>query len=50
MQLTLYVFKLWIHFLLEPGDVVDGIIYLLSDNARMINGIVLPIDGGFTAC
>ena len=47
---TYLVFKLWIHFLLEPGDVVDGIIYLLSDNARMINGIVLPIDGGFTAC
>lgn len=34
----------------DPDDVADGIIFLLSDNARLINGIVMPIDGGFTAC
>jgi NAD(P)-dependent dehydrogenase (short-subunit alcohol dehydrogenase family) len=35
---------------LVPKDVVDGIVYLLSDCAAMVNGISLPIDGGFTAC
>lgn len=31
-------------------DVVDAIVYLLSDRSAMVNGITLPIDGGFTAC
>lgn len=30
----------------EPEDIADGIIFLLSDSARMISGICLPIDGG----
>jgi len=34
----------------EPKDVVDGIIFLLSDSSSMINGITMPIDGGYTAC
>ncbi|XP_067128102.1 L-xylulose reductase-like [Centruroides vittatus] len=34
----------------DPEHVVNGIIYLLSDKADMINGAILPIDGGFTAC
>lgn len=34
----------------DPDDVVNGIIFLLSDNARLINGTILPVDGGFTAC
>lgn len=34
----------------EVSDVVDAIIYLLSDKASMINGVTLPIDGGFLAC
>lgn len=34
----------------EVEDVVDVILYLLSDKASMINGVLLPIDGGFTAC
>ena len=31
----------------EPQDVVSVILFLLSDAARMINGVNLPIDGGF---
>merc|ERR1719219_1020437 len=34
----------------DPDDVVNGIIFLLSENSRMVNGAVLPVDGGFTAC
>ncbi|RWS02259.1 L-xylulose reductase-like protein, partial [Dinothrombium tinctorium] len=34
----------------EVGNVVDTILFLLSDKTRMINGVRLPIDGGFTAC
>jgi len=34
----------------EPSEVVDTIVYLLSDKSAMINGVVLPIDGGFLAC
>lgn len=34
----------------QPSEVVDAIMYLLSDRSSMINGITLPIDGGFVAC
>lgn len=34
----------------QVEEVVDPIIFLMSDYASMINGILLPIDGGFTAC
>ncbi len=40
----------WQSLCAEPDDVVDGIVFLLSDKARLINGTILPIDGGFTAC
>ena len=33
-----------------PDDVVNGILFLLSDKAAMINGIVMPIDGGYSSC
>lgn len=33
----------------EVDEVVDAIIYLLSDRSSMINGVTLPIDGGFLA-
>ncbi|XP_074605520.1 L-xylulose reductase-like [Brevipalpus obovatus] len=33
----------------QVSDVVDTICYLLSDKADMLNGVILPIDGGFTA-
>ncbi|MDA3919085.1 MAG: SDR family oxidoreductase [Salinisphaera sp.] len=32
----------------EPSDVVGPILFLLGDAARMISGICLPIDGGYT--
>ena len=31
----------------ELDDVVNAIMYLLSDKADMINGAILPIDGGW---
>lgn len=34
----------------EPHEIVDTIAYLLSDKSSMITGVLLPIDGGFTAC
>jgi len=34
----------------KPSDVTDAVIYLLSDNASMITGAMLPVDGGFLAC
>ena len=34
----------------EVKDVVHPILYLLSDKADMINGVTLPIDGGYLAC
>ncbi|XP_046736950.1 L-xylulose reductase-like [Diprion similis] len=33
----------------EIDEVVDAIIYLLSDRSSMINGVTLPVDGGFLA-
>ncbi|XP_065197913.1 L-xylulose reductase-like isoform X2 [Sycon ciliatum] len=34
----------------EVSEVVDPILYLLSDRSTMITGTMLPVDGGFTAC
>jgi NAD(P)-dependent dehydrogenase (short-subunit alcohol dehydrogenase family) len=36
-------------FVTEVHEVVDAVVYLLSDKASMINGVTLPIDGGFLA-
>jgi len=33
----------------EPIDVANAVILLLSDQAEMINGIIVPVDGGFMA-
>ncbi|XP_043784492.1 L-xylulose reductase [Apis laboriosa] len=33
----------------EVFEVVDAIVYLLSNHSSMINGITLPVDGGFLA-
>jgi NAD(P)-dependent dehydrogenase (short-subunit alcohol dehydrogenase family) len=33
----------------EPIDVGNAIALLLSDQAAMINGVIVPVDGGFTA-
>ncbi|XP_077300509.1 L-xylulose reductase [Arctopsyche grandis] len=34
----------------EVSEVVDGVMYLLSDRSSMITGAAIPIDGGFLAC
>lgn len=34
----------------EVEDVVNAILFLLSDKSKMINGVTLPVDGGFLAC
>lgn len=33
--------------LAEPEDIADPCVFLASDAARMITGIILPVDGGF---
>jgi NAD(P)-dependent dehydrogenase (short-subunit alcohol dehydrogenase family) len=33
----------------EPDDIVGAALWLVSDQARFVTGIVLPVDGGFTA-
>jgi NAD(P)-dependent dehydrogenase (short-subunit alcohol dehydrogenase family) len=31
---------------IEPEEIAESIAYLLSDRSAMINGVMLPIDGG----
>ncbi len=31
----------------EPADVANAVVMLLSDEAAMVNGSVLSVDGGF---
>jgi NAD(P)-dependent dehydrogenase (short-subunit alcohol dehydrogenase family) len=33
----------------EPEDLVGTAIWLASDAARFVTGIVVPVDGGFSA-
>ena len=33
----------------KPEELVGGVIYLCSDASKFVNGVVLPIDGGFNA-
>jgi NAD(P)-dependent dehydrogenase (short-subunit alcohol dehydrogenase family) len=33
----------------QPRDVVEPVLFLLSDAAAMISGVSLPVDGGYTA-
>ena len=33
-----------------PSDIAEAVLWLLSDRARHLNGIVLPIDGASTVC
>lgn len=34
----------------DPVEVAYPVLFLLSEKASLINGVCLPIDGGFTAC
>lgn len=36
--------------LVEPFDISNAILYLVSDDARYVTGVTLPVDAGFTAC
>lgn len=36
--------------LLEIDEVVDAVVFLLSDRSSMINAATLPVDGGFLGC
>jgi NAD(P)-dependent dehydrogenase (short-subunit alcohol dehydrogenase family) len=33
----------------EPKDVAQAALYLASDASRFVTGVVLPVDGGWTA-
>ena len=33
----------------EPEDMVGAALWLVSDQARFVTGVILPVDGGFTA-
>ena len=33
----------------EPEDVVNATLFLLSDKSSMLNGVILPVDGGISA-
>ena len=33
----------------EPEEIVGAALWLVSDQARFVTGVVLPVDGGFTA-
>jgi len=34
--------------LIEPSDVTNAILWLVSDKARYVTGVALPVDAGFT--
>ena len=36
-------------FISEVNEVVNTILFLLSDKASMISGVTLPVDGGYLA-
>jgi len=38
-----------LHQFAQVDDVVQATLFLLSDKAKMINGVCLPVDGGLTA-
>jgi NAD(P)-dependent dehydrogenase (short-subunit alcohol dehydrogenase family) len=33
----------------QPGDIANAALFLVSDAASWITGVVLPVDGGLTA-
>lgn len=37
-------------YLATPEDICPGIMFLLSQEARYVNGHTLPVDGGYIAC
>lgn len=49
LLVLLFIFYPILIYFAEVFEVVDAIVYLLSDHSSMINGITLPVDGGFLA-
>ena len=33
----------------EPEELVSTVVWLTSDGARFVTGVVVPVDGGFSA-
>jgi NAD(P)-dependent dehydrogenase (short-subunit alcohol dehydrogenase family) len=33
----------------EPEDLVGTLLWLMSDSSRFVNGVIIPVDGGFSA-
>jgi NAD(P)-dependent dehydrogenase (short-subunit alcohol dehydrogenase family) len=33
----------------EPEDLIGTLLWLVSDAAKFVNGVVVPIDGAFSA-
>ncbi len=34
--------------MVEPVDISNAILWLVSDDARYVTGVTLPVDAGFT--
>ena len=49
MTFPLIVSRFTCYISTEVSEVVDAVVYLLSDRSSMINGATLPVDGGFLA-
>jgi len=33
----------------EPSEVANAILFLVSDEASFVTGVILPVDGGYLA-
>lgn len=33
----------------QPQDIADGVLYLVSDDARTVHGVTLYVDGGISS-
>jgi NAD(P)-dependent dehydrogenase (short-subunit alcohol dehydrogenase family) len=39
--------RILLNLIAEVDEVVNAIVFLLSDKASMIHGVTLPVDGGY---
>jgi NAD(P)-dependent dehydrogenase (short-subunit alcohol dehydrogenase family) len=35
--------------MIQPADVTDAVLWLVSDHAKYVTGVTLPVDAGFYA-